>query len=252
MCTSEGNHSDRCEDYGNGLATSPTLSVADDDVRDRLSPSDPAEDLLAGLDDFTPLLPIWMSSAFYESHLKHLLDYAGAGNAFSLSSVPATAAWGEGDLHNFLCYGTRPLNILAIGELEMFGAAVDHASMVSSTRMRVDLLRDVDHSSSSALLHRSRGVPVIAPPMFEASRVNRQSNKMFTNIVDATDRWPPAQPIVTVPLSDLAVGDIVLLETALIRDDRATAVSYPTWQQFACKFVLCNVALLARAPRTPQ
>ncbi|OSC97379.1 hypothetical protein PYCCODRAFT_1377275 [Trametes coccinea BRFM310] len=201
--------------------------------------------LLDGIDDYTPYLPLWIPSSYYTTRLKPLLDYRGPGNAYSLSEVPTVAHWGSGTLAPFLTFRGRPLNIVVIGVLQSITATVDQSTEVTYAQFRLELLRDRDQTSYAALLRRARNVNEPIPAFFETVRIDKQSLKLFSRVHNARQSFATNTDSPRLPLSDLAVGDLVAVECYVVRED-CSGNATPTWLRFRCRFITTKLSVLAQ------
>ncbi|KAI9064825.1 hypothetical protein FKP32DRAFT_1568932 [Trametes sanguinea] len=207
--------------------------------------------LLNGLTPTTPYLPLWVKNDLYESRIKPLLDFSTGQNKCSLSRVPRTARWGEGQLQSILCINNSPVKICVVGELQTLIAAIDMPKDMATTTVRLELFTDGDKANFDAALNLSQNVNVQIPYHFECARVDRRRKRFFAGAYDGTDGANHSTNLRPISLQELSAGDIVQVETIFVREDRSTRADgnqQRLWWKYSTRFALVQITLVARRP----
>ncbi|KAI9069826.1 hypothetical protein FKP32DRAFT_1558968 [Trametes sanguinea] len=208
------------------------------------------EALLAGLSPTSSWLPTWLSNEIFEQRIEPRLDFFRNASACSLSRIPTSAQWGNGRLASVLCMNDVPLQIHAVGELQTIIATADLSSEIASTMFRLELLRDCDKASFAAALRKSRGITAVDIPFhFECTRIERHTDKIFSDVFDGrqTPTNAEASEMPSLTLQDLRLGDIVQIQTMLVREHSTPwSGQQQLWWDYTVKFAPVHVTLLAR------
>ncbi|KAI9060908.1 hypothetical protein FKP32DRAFT_1605164 [Trametes sanguinea] len=203
--------------------------------------------------------PSWMA----EDVLQRLHDFLTfsehSTNRFAVSKVPALATWGDSpNTARYLCFAKKPVTVWLVGTVESKWFQTHNGDPQDTVNIGIRPLREVDHNAAIGLLSRShpRKVPTITT--FYARRrmtewtagALKPSVRMFERIYDATNGFGRKSTLPQMYPADIANGDIVLVEAALIRYKTGNVKT--RWESWNVSFELQSVCILAQGPRDEQ
>ncbi|KAH9848184.1 hypothetical protein C2E23DRAFT_889225 [Lenzites betulinus] len=135
---------------------------------------------LSDLTEYTPYLPLHVSSQLYRTTIKHMLDFVGRSNSFSPTTMPRTLAWGEGPLASVACVDGAPVTLTVVGELVALLVSIDRVTQRATFHVELELIRPVD---SMRLLEQARSLHATSltePDIFVASNDHLPDQQQVT------------------------------------------------------------------------
>ncbi|TFK80849.1 hypothetical protein K466DRAFT_604989 [Polyporus arcularius HHB13444] len=177
----------------------------------------------------------WLTEIAERRLVDRLLDFRNSKRCiFTISQVPKEACWGPrtatADLSGVLCWWGQPVRVWAIGYLRRLAIVVQVDAPLPQVIVGVEFVRDVDAESMGRLSGRHAG-EAGAGGMFESKRISNGggSIRMFREVYDATKEYTSKCRMPRISLSDLVIGDVVLVETKMMRI--AGSAGWASWYE---------------------
>ncbi|EIW52158.1 uncharacterized protein TRAVEDRAFT_53586 [Trametes versicolor FP-101664 SS1] len=226
---------------------SSSSTLSDSDIPNGGVPA--AEDVTMWDDitDSTPAVEIWVPNAFFHRLYKFLAYNDPHIERYNLADVPMDCQWGSGSLASRLSRNGRVVSIWAIGHLKGMWFFTMLQDPRPAARVCLDLLRDSDITATRRLMNAANPTQRLERSWltkvdFCADRMDSTNRKVFREIYDARARYTAKHEMQVLPLTDLSIGDLVLVECWFVRSRINRDSS--AWVTWTTGFQLRSVSLL--------
>ncbi|TFK86993.1 hypothetical protein K466DRAFT_565641 [Polyporus arcularius HHB13444] len=169
----------------------------------------------------------------------------------SIGNLPTTVRWGDGLYASYITMqdGTEIPKIWVTGHLASILYMSSENEARPRLRVQIDLLRTADRTRLNDILGMA------SPPASALSELDYMTlNKMspsnrtgFRDVFDATMCYTKKASMDRIPITDLMVGDLVLVECAAIR---YKADDSPGWTLWQVGFQMHAISVLCRRSET--
>ncbi|KAL1940342.1 hypothetical protein VTO73DRAFT_8914 [Trametes versicolor] len=200
--------------------------------------------------------PEWITPELLQ-RLDGFLGFAELDTSrFAVGAVPTAAAWGKPEvdkaLARYFCLYGKPLTMWILGIVETKWFHDVHGNPQDKVNIGIKTLRASDHAAAMNL--RAKSVPVKKPPgervyarrfMVQWGEDDEKPHiENFNQFFDARDGFERKSDMPRLFASQVHVGDLVLVEAALIRYKTGQVKTH--WVQWGTDFELQSVCLLGR------
>ncbi|KAL1945771.1 hypothetical protein VTO73DRAFT_1773 [Trametes versicolor] len=203
--------------------------------------------------DDTPTVDLWVPNEMFH-RLQKILSYSDPTTAtFNLADVPANCEWGSGVDAAHLVLNDSVVNIWAVGHLRSMWFVATEDDPRPRTRVSLELLRETDCAAVRRLMQRSElGLTEARTWLghrdFCADKTDSRERKVFKEIYDATTSFQNKRNMAPLVVTDLSVGDLVLVECSLVRIRLDKSAKGRWWTTWTTAFQLHALSLLMSGP----